>query len=369
MSANTATATKATRVRKPKVVPSSVPSVQLELEPEPVPSVQLEPEPAAQEPEPAAQEPEPAAQEPEPAAQEPEPVLELKPKKPRAPRTKGTESSRLGACATIDATTTDDATDAPIDAPTDAPIDAPTDAPIDAPVDAPVDGVTRRSKAPRPRAKKVLPEPVFEKPAPEIYDRISNLIVNSKFKLPARLPANYVSLSSVDSYLFAKTKNESEQTAAEKKIIRDVIKLIEKDDKAIAKAQKDAAKAQKATTNKNKKPTTNANKNKKPTLTQIIANKDAIIAHLQSILITNNIPFDITNINITNYTNYDATTDNNLSDNNATNANDTTDTGDNDTGDTDNENPWTEHFSQKHQKPYWYNNLTKLSSWIKPIDA
>jgi hypothetical protein len=329
----------------------SVPSVQLEPEPS-VSSVQLEPELS------------PLKLEPEPAAQEPEPVR----KKPRAPRTKGTESSRLGA------TTTDDA---PVDADADADGvtrrgEAPrTDAPADG-GEAPPTNAPNEKKAPRPRAKKVLPEPVFEKPAPEIYDRISNLIVNSKFKLPARLPANYSSLSSVDSYLFAKTKNESEQTAAEKKIIRDVIKLIEKDDKAIAKAQKDAAKALKAA---NKKPTTNKKPtNKKPTLSQIILQKDAIIAHLQSILITNNITFDITNINITNNNNTNTTnaTTTNATTTNATNV--TNNEPDNNDADADADeqpesNPWTEHFSQKHQKPYWYNNITKLSSWVKPIDA
>jgi hypothetical protein len=29
---------------------------------------------------------------------------------------------------------------------------------------------------------------------------------------------------------------------------------------------------------------------------------------------------------------------------------------------------WTEHFSQKFQRPYWYNSETKLSSWTKPAN-
>ena len=309
---NTANTNAKPRTRKPKVIEPEVqqPQVQLQLDVEP--SIEV-------------QQPQP---EPEP---EPEPEVQ-KPKRTRKPKV-----------VTADA----DAPEVPVTDTADAPADAVADAP---------------AKKPRaPRKPKLLPEPVFEKPADEIYNRINTLMIN--FKMPARLPANYASLSPIDSYLFAKTKGESLQTAAEKKIIRDVIKLIEKDDKAIAKAAKDAAKAAKDA-DKPAKTNTTAKKSKKPTLTQIIAHKDTIIAQHTALLIANNISIPTTNtdadddaiFNNTGVINNNNTIDNNTIDNN------------NDDVSPIVSNQWSQHFSEKQQKPYWYNNVTKLSSWVKPID-
>jgi hypothetical protein len=76
---------------------------------------------------------------------------------------------------------------------------------------------------------------------------LTNVIQKHNITLPEKLPADYAEKSVLDAYLMAKDKPEAQLKPAEKKIIRDVIRAVEKEEndkkKAEEKAAKDAEKA------------------------------------------------------------------------------------------------------------------------------
>ncbi len=75
---------------------------------------------------------------------------------------------------------------------------------------------------------------------------LTNVIQKHNITLPEKLPADYAEKSVLDAYLMAKNKTESQLKPAEKKLIRDVNRAVEKEEKEQAKAKAKAKEAEKA---------------------------------------------------------------------------------------------------------------------------
>lgn len=71
---------------------------------------------------------------------------------------------------------------------------------------------------------------------------LTNVIQKHNITLPEKLPADYAEKSVLDAYLMAKDKPEAQLKPAEKKLIRDIIRAVEKEEKEQAKAEEKAAK-------------------------------------------------------------------------------------------------------------------------------
>jgi hypothetical protein len=182
--------------------------------------------------------------------------------------------------------------------------------------------------------------------------KVQSIIINTGIVIPDKMPADYHGKSTIEAYIIAKIKRDEDLKQPEKKLIKSVLCAIK------------AYEKQNITTTTTTTTTTVASDSETTALpplplAEAPVDNDTIVALNATIVALNAKIHELQNIIaakdaiivakdaiIASYTNTTTTT--------------TT---------IDTQNPWSQHFSQKFQKPYWYNSCTKLSSWVKPHDA